>query len=112
MSHAGKIKTYSERIEDAGAITTLHRLLIDAETIVFLGFAFHDENMKLMTSSAPNRLTRVFATARGISDSDREVIREQISDVFGKNEDRIPIQLRQDLYCHQFFNEYSRTLSQ
>ena len=111
LSHAGEIKTYSERIEDVEAITALHRLLIDAEIIVFLGFAFHDENMALMKSSAPNRLKRVFATARGISDSDREVIRDQISDVFGKKEDRIPIELRQDLYCHQIFDEYSRTLS-
>ena len=105
-------KTYSERIEDMGAITALHRHLIDAEIIVFLGFAFHDENMELMKSSAPNRLKRVFATARGISDSDREVIRDQISDVFGKKEDGIPIELRQNLNCHQIFDEYSRTLSQ
>ena len=112
LSHASKIKTYSERIEDEGAITTLHRLLIDAETIVFLGFAFHDENMKLMTSGAPNRLRRVFATARGISNSDCEVLREQIRDVFGKNEDRIPIELRQGLSCYEIFDEYSRTLSQ
>lgn len=112
LSHAGEIKTYSERIEDAGAITKLRRLLIDAKKIVFLGFGFHDENMKLMKSDAPNRLRHVFATARGISDSDREVIGEKISDVFGKKVNKIPIQLRQDLKCHQIFDEYSRTLSQ
>lgn len=112
LSHAGEIKTYSERIEDVVAITNLHRLLIDAKKIVFLGFAFHDENMELMKSGAPNRLRHVFATARGISESDREVIREQISDVFDKKVNKIPTQLRQDLKCHQIFDEYSRTLSQ
>ena len=112
LSHAGKIKTYSERIEDAGAMTTLHQLLTDAEIIVFLGFAFHDENMNLMTSSAPNSLRHVFGTARGISDSDCEVIRGQIKAVFHKPAGSFPIQLRQDLNCHKIFDEYSRTLSQ
>jgi len=112
LSHASEIKTYSERIEDVEAITSLHRLFIDAEKIVFLGFAFHDENMELMKSGAPNVLRHVFATARGISESDREVIREQISDVFDKKVNKIPTQLRQDLKCHQIFDEYSRTLSQ
>ncbi len=112
LSHAGKIKTYSERIGDEGAITTLHQLLIDADTIVFLGFAFHDENMNLMTSGAPNRLRRVFGTARGISDSDRGVIQDQISQIFKKNGGSFSIELRQGLHCHQIFDEYSRTLSQ
>jgi len=93
LSHAGEIKTYSERIEDAEANTNLYRLLIDAKKIVFLGFAFHDENMELMKSGSPNALRHVFATARGISDSDREVIQEQINDVFGKKALEIPIQL-------------------
>ena len=112
LSLAGEIKTYSESIDDMEAITSLVRFLIDAETIVFLGFAFHDENMDLMKSSAPNRLRHVFATARGISDSDREVIRDQIEAVFPKQEGSFSIQLRQDLECHQIFDEYSRTLSQ
>ena len=65
-----------------------------------------------MRSSAPNKLRRVFATAIDISDNDRGVIGKQIKDVFGKNEDKIPIELRYDLHCHQLFDEYSRTLSQ
>ena len=112
LSQAGKIKTYSERIGDMGALTNLHRLLKDAEAIVFLGFAFHDDNMTLMRSGTLKRLRRVFATAIDISDSDRGVIEVQIKDLFGKHEDTIPIQLRSSLHCHQIFDEYSRTLTQ
>ena len=112
LSHAGIIMTYSERIEDETAITALHRLLIDAETIVFLGFAFHNQNMMLMKSSAPNNLERVFATAIGISSSDLDIVGQQITDVFGKNDDQFRIELRQGLSCYQLFDEYSRTLSQ
>ena len=112
LSNARKIMTYSERIEDVTARTDLQRLLIDAETIVFLGFAFHNENMKLMESSAPNNLKRVFATAKGISSSDLDIIAQQITDVFGKKDGQLRMELRQGLTCYQLFDEYSRTLSQ
>lgn len=112
LSLAGQIKTYSERIEDVVAITNLHRHLIGAETIVFLGFAFHDENMELMTTGAANKLQKVFATAIGISDSDSGVIQDKIISVFCKKGNKIPIYFRQNLYCYQMFDEYLRTLSQ
>ena len=112
LAHAGKIITYYERIEDETAITNLHRLLIDAETIVFLGFAFHNQNMNLMETSAPNNLKRVFATAIGISSNDLDIIEQKIMGVFGKEHGHLRVDLRQGLTCYQLFDEYSRTLSQ
>jgi hypothetical protein len=54
------------------------------ETLVFLGFGFHEQNMRLLD---PEHVWmeeevmrhRAFATACGLSESDTKVIRDQIS---------------------------------
>lgn len=111
LSLARQIKTFTERIEDETAITAMRRLMQDAETIVFLGFAFHQQNMELMKPIEHNNAIRVFATAKGISDSDCIIIRGQICQFFDKMPHNIKVNLRNGLTCHGIFEEYRRSLS-
>jgi hypothetical protein len=42
---AKQIKTYTEQVEDKTEINNMQQLIESAETIVFLGFAFHQQNL-------------------------------------------------------------------
>lgn len=112
LSLAGQIKTFTERVDDQAKITEIHQVVREAEVIVFLGFAFHDQNMQLMKPDQIHKAKRIFATAKGISDDDRDVVTQQIINSFPIDTSRIPIRLRQDLTCNDIFREYRRTLSQ
>lgn len=76
-----RIRTFSEAC-DQSAI--LQQWLFNAETVIFLGFGFHDQNIALLDISAhlePDRgiLRRVFATTKGMSKSDANVVVNRIS---------------------------------
>jgi hypothetical protein len=56
----------------------LHR----AECIVFLGFAYHAQNMRLLKPTKPIERKDVFGTAYQMSDSDTDVVSHQMADFF------------------------------
>ena len=43
-----EIKTFTERVEDQESIDEMKDLVFQAKNIVFLGFAFHSQNIQLM----------------------------------------------------------------
>src|SRR5690606_26695494 len=45
---AGGIKTFTERLEDEDIVTAIKNEVATSEVIVFLGFAFHDQNLDLI----------------------------------------------------------------
>lgn len=107
LSLAGRIKTFTERFEDEAARSEIHTLVLEAETVVFLGFAFHEENVRLIAPSPKGHVGRIFATAKGISVSDCQIAENQIrSDL--TRADRIDF--RNDLTCYELFGEYWRSL--
>jgi len=108
LSLAEQIKTYTERVEDEAATTEMHQVVQDAEIVVFLGFAFHQQNMGLIKPTAKCNAKRVFATARNISKSDCAIVANQISILLGM---KPQLDLRDDLSCFGLFNEFRRSLS-
>lgn len=117
LSRAAQIKTFTEQTEDQVAVNEIRELLSEANIVVFLGFAFHQLNMELISPlklEGPKKLVkrpkRIFATAKGISGSDCDVIRDEIYGLFGPTKSKIEIYLRNDLACEGLFNEFSRSL--
>lgn len=55
---------------------------------------------------------RVFATGRGISDSDSAVVEGQICDHFDKLPHVLEVHLGKKLTCSELFGEYWRSLAQ
>jgi hypothetical protein len=110
------IKTYTEQVEDR---QELRSEVDSAETIVFLGFAFYPQNMKLITPSTSGRTKRVFATAKGFSNDDVAVIASQIGTLFsglrqkgrGAKSSNLEVRVRNDLTCGALFQEYRRSLA-
>jgi len=110
---ANKIKTFTEGTDPGSSeILDIRSSMLNAEIVLFLGFAFHALNMQLI---APDRFvgkgakrTCFYATATGISDSDKELIMEDIKTL--SKTGNVSIDLRNDLKCHDIFHEYKRRL--
>lgn len=108
-----EIKTYTEQVDDPDELQAIWNRVAWAHQIVFLGFAFHDQNVKLLQPREKLETKNIFATAYGMSDSDVEVIRAQLLPFF-----RDPptmqalnkIVLRSDLTCSGLFDQYTKTL--
>lgn len=105
LTVAARIQTFSEQVMDQASLNDIKTAISSAETIVFLGFGFHDMNMKLLSVASSNA-KRVFATAKGISQSDLSLVEEAIRASLNKKRQAIQIDLRRDLSCGELFDEY------
>ena len=111
MTLAGQIKTFAERIEDRNSLDAIHEEIRSADTLVFLGFAFHESNMDLIHPRTACSAKRVFATAFGISKSDCEVIEGEIRRLLSRKPQHLRVELRSDLKCGGLFGEFQRTIT-
>ncbi|CCB65236.1 hypothetical protein [Hyphomicrobium sp. MC1] len=107
------IKTYTERVEDAEILLSLRSAVNEAATVVFLGFAFHPQNLALLANDKPTTAKRIFASAYGFSKPDAENIQLRLAKLFHQTEtvSRSKIIVRPDLTCSQLFDEYRLSLS-
>jgi len=112
LERAAQIKTFTEQVEDEASLNEISDAIKNAETLVFLGFAFHPQNMELLKSGAGTVASkRIFATAYGISKSDCEVIENDIEKMIALPSENIKTHLRNDLKCNALFSEYRRSLT-
>ena len=85
-----------------------------AECIVFLGFAYHKQNMLLLkpANAMPHKF--VFGTGSGMSDADRDVVARELASFFTPNmtddvrRKRIKIE---HLKCAELFDYHSKSLT-
>lgn len=111
---ASQIKTFTEGTNPKSSeIIAIRKNVAKSETIVFLGFAYHKQNMLLIS---PNSLssekfgsTDYFGTAYQISDSDCKIIESEISQF--KETDIYVRNINNKLACKDLFKEYWRSLS-
>lgn len=114
LSSAKGIRTFTEGTDpQSSEILAIRDTIIGSRDVLVLGFAFHRNNMQLLNGSgkqspAPGT-DAVFATAKGISDYDRDIIAREICAMRGCNREKVRI--RNDLACYQIFHEYARGLS-
>ncbi|MDA0780895.1 MAG: hypothetical protein O2970_00120 [Proteobacteria bacterium] len=104
-----QIKTFNERTHEIENISEIQSVVQEAEIIVFLGFAFHRQNLELIKPDNKCNAKKIFATAYGISKSDCEVIHNELYEALQLKETRI--EFRNDLKCGALFNEYWRSLT-
>jgi len=111
---ASQIKTFTEGTDpDSSDVTAIHNELAQAEITVFLGFAYHRQNLQLLQlpSHSHNnpRDAKYYGTALNISASDCQVITQELRNIGSVNPENIT--LRNDLTCNQLFTEYWRSFS-
>lgn len=108
-----QIRTFTEQVEEGETLDAIRDAIASADRIVFLGFAFHRQNVKLITTDVQDH-TEILATAYGISKSDREVIEGELADAFGFGHEigRMGrIDMVADTKCNDLFRNYWRTLT-
>lgn len=116
LSLAEQIKTFTEGTDtDSSQVLRIRQRVVEADILVFLGFAFHYLNLTLLTPGASGTpATRsgdydYFATAFGTSENDCKIIKTDIARMKGKQPS--DANLRNDLKCNELFREYWRSLS-
>jgi len=109
-----QIRTFAEGIDaSTSAVGEIWDNVRFCQRLVFLGFAFHQMNLKILlpppSSPFENTGKLVFATAFGISDSNIEEIRNELVARGGMSSGNIRI--RRELKCRNLIDEYWRSMS-
>lgn len=114
---ASGIKTFTEGTDPSQSeIVDLRSAMDLANTVIFLGFGFHNQNMELITPKTAfeppgHGGKRYFGTAAGLSNSDVEIVARYLEEMCSVKASGPDIQLRQDCYCNKLFEEYQRSFS-
>jgi hypothetical protein len=72
-----KIQTFTESV-DSETVQRAQQFIADADTLVFLGFGFLNQNMDVLAPRVQCEATRIHATTKGISDTDKVVVGERL----------------------------------
>lgn len=76
------IKTFTERVEESTALKTFQDEIANSRKLVFLGFAFHELNMKLLKCNSNIGSWEIYGTRYRMSDSAAQVITGRIRSIF------------------------------
>jgi hypothetical protein len=114
LNIAGRVRTFTEGTDpNASDILAIRSAISSCRRLVFLGFAYHRLNLKLLSPDDPappaNEHRKVFGTAFGVSQSDRELISIDLSRRFGVLDKSVI--LDSNVKCADLFGEYWRSLS-
>jgi hypothetical protein len=109
-----ELKTFTEGTSESSSdIKRVKELMAKSQRIVFLGFAYHKLNLKLLfnkpTVFSPIESRKIYGTAFGISAADQKIITKELAEYAWI--DQKDVELRNDLTCAQLFKEYSRSMS-
>ena len=114
LALAEQIKTFTEGTDPRSSdIIAIQNAMRTSARVVFLGFAFHKLNVKLLAPDLPSEqqttALKVYGTAYGISTSDVELITNELASRLSSSP--LNVALRRDLKCADLFGEYWRSLS-
>lgn len=108
---AQQVRTFTERVEEGAELAAMRATIANADRVVFLGFAFHRQNVELLAQKLPDH-SELVATAYQISESDKSVIEDELGKAFEHDFVMHDTRIRlADMTCAQFFKEYWRTLT-
>jgi hypothetical protein len=104
------IKTFTEQMADGSELAAMQSAVAESDRIVFLGFAFHEQNVALVAQPISKRC-QVLATVHGMSDDELSVVETTVSSAFKiPSQDRVGRIMLSRLGCNQFFQEFGRRL--
>jgi hypothetical protein len=106
IEYSKAIRTFTEQAQSETR-DAIREELRHAEIIVFLGFAFHPQNMKLMLEDSGSNPRKVIGTRKGLSNADIEIIKQEIYGYCGKRVDTDLV----DATCNELFHHYRRFLA-
>jgi hypothetical protein len=110
LAIAQRIKTFTEQIEDKNLIQKMKEKIEQSETLVFLGFAFHKQNMDLIRPEH-SKVKRVFATGYGMSKSDCDFIQSALPQWLSSRSS-VTINVEKGMKCAELMQEYRHSITQ
>jgi hypothetical protein len=84
---ANRIRTFTEGLRYDSHRDTIRAEIESSENVVFLGFAFHPLNMRVLQVPSGNRIRRIFGTTIGLADAAVRRVREDVYLTFNKRPD-------------------------
>lgn len=112
---AQKIRTYTEKCETKD-VEEIRKLIECSEHIIFLGFAFHPQNMSLLQPDEIKRYAKqknIYFTSYGMSENDAATINASLKQFFTRHSGGYTAAnvTSANLECWEFLERYKRTLS-
>jgi hypothetical protein len=107
------IRTYNEEVSDKAQIEKLHKKLLWAKNVVFLGFHFHTQNVELIMPPDESRKTAVkhgFATVIGRKRPELDKIERQILSLLRSSASE-PFAHLEEAGCDEIFARWGTTLA-
>jgi hypothetical protein len=114
ISIGERIRTYTEQAMDRMLLDQVRLAVARANTLIFLGFHFHRQNMDLIKPEGQSVVQRTFATALGISEQDQEVVRSQIGSLISADLSYQYERYRLEFVdgdCAELFRRFEKTLA-
>lgn len=108
VGQATKIKTYTEQLAEGTDTANIRQMLLDCESIIFLGFGFHKPNMTLIKPDQPIPFIPIYATAHGMSEEGERVTRNRLGAMV-RGDSVGTIKIHKDLTCSQLFDYYAES---
>jgi hypothetical protein len=106
---ANNLKTFTEStVQYSGDMFALREHLANASRLVFLGFAYHRQNLQLLFPATLNRRrpVSIYGTAKGVSPSDVTLISRELGGLMRHTEINL-----ENFNCVGLFGEFWRSLS-
>jgi hypothetical protein len=112
LAAARRIRTFSEGQDDSALMGTLHQVVSEAHTLVFLGFSFGRQNLTLMTPEGATEIRRMYGTALGLTPDEQEVIDGEVAAMIrnGKHGNGVSLRLHPEK-CGTLLNRVGRALT-
>ncbi len=110
---SARIRTFYEQRRDFRIARDVTDALAKAERVVFLGFGYHPQNLRLLKPAKTTRAKAIFATAYGESESGARVVRGQLMELLGNDviKGTGNVYVQRQMKCVDLLKEYSRHLS-
>lgn len=115
------LKTYTEQVEDVIMLELVKEEIREAASVIFLGMAYHKNNMKLLESNAKDAHgmygKKIYATRHGITDQDlphicRHIMRLQPDKLSPAGKKVIPDNVKFAGTCNDLFSMYQKSLAE
>jgi hypothetical protein len=102
------IKTFTETVDD-GTVSGIRHRIAQADRIVFLGFAYHEQNLRLLKPESGNQVKQVYGTVYSISPFNIEMIKEQMRQLFKSPDKGFDVlQYYSQGNCTKLLSDYER----
>lgn len=106
---ASRLRTYSEYVEDAEAIASARESFGQVKMIVFLGFGFLPQNVRLLRTMLPKLSGEAMATVWGMPEPIHRVIKTDIASIMHRPVLNVRTTLANSK-CAQFLEDYRALL--